>query len=61
MTLEEIADELGVTRERVRQIEKMALQKLRIRLRRYGLELEDLIPDYHEDRGAHRAGGKAQD
>ncbi len=28
MTLQEIADELGVTKERVRQIEKRALRKL---------------------------------
>lgn len=43
MTLEEIADMMGITRERVRQIEKKALAKLRIRLRKRGLELDDLI------------------
>ena len=43
MTLEEIADMMGITRERVRQIEKKALAKLRIKLRKKGLELDDLI------------------
>lgn len=37
-TLEETAQWLGVTRERVRQIEKAALEKLRHRLKvRYGI------------------------
>ena len=37
-TLEETAQLLGITRERVRQIEKRALEKLRIQLRnRYGI------------------------
>lgn len=36
-TLEETARLLGVTRERVRQIEEKALRKLRFRLRRYGI------------------------
>ena len=37
-TLEETAKLLGITRERVRQIEKRALAKLRTRLRaRYGI------------------------
>ncbi|MBR4615519.1 MAG: hypothetical protein IKO55_07940, partial [Kiritimatiellae bacterium] len=37
-TLEETAKRLGITRERVRQIEKKALEKLRMRLRaRYGI------------------------
>ena len=37
-TLEETAKLLGITRERVRQIEKKALEKLRMRLRaRYGI------------------------
>ena len=37
-TLEETAALLGITRERVRQIEKRALEKLRRRLRaRYGI------------------------
>ena len=37
-TLEETAQLLGITRERVRQIEKVALEKLRHRLKvRYGI------------------------
>jgi DNA-directed RNA polymerase sigma subunit (sigma70/sigma32) len=37
-TLEETAQLLGITRERVRQIEKRALEKLRILLReRFGI------------------------
>lgn len=43
MTLEEIADMMGITRERVRQIEKKALVKLRRRLQAQGLELDDLV------------------
>ena len=37
MTLEAIAAELGVTRERVRQIETAAIVKVRRRLRRLGV------------------------
>ena len=37
-TLDETAQLLGITRERVRQIEKRALEKLRIQLRdRFGI------------------------
>ena len=37
-TLEETAQLLGITRERVRQIEKRALEKLRVQLRtRFGI------------------------
>ena len=37
-TLEETAELMGITRERVRQIEKQALEKLRRRLKlRYGI------------------------
>ncbi len=42
MTLEEIANEIGVTRERVRQIESRAEQRLRNRLRGTAVELEML-------------------
>jgi RNA polymerase primary sigma factor len=38
MTLESIGQRLGVTRERVRQIEASALQKLRRRLEARGVE-----------------------
>ena len=40
-TLEEIAKELGVTRERVRQIEKQALKKLKSP--KIGKKLKDYI------------------
>ena len=42
-TLEDIAGELGVTRERVRQIQAEALEKLRSRLKRRGLDREALL------------------
>lgn len=42
MTLEEAGQELGITRERVRQIEKRALQRISDRLRGTKLELEML-------------------
>lgn len=41
-TLEEIAKELGVTRERVRQIEAAALEKCRKRLIKMGVTAEDI-------------------
>jgi hypothetical protein len=40
---EEIAQELGVTRERVRQIERRALEKCRVWCDRRGYRLEDLL------------------
>jgi RNA polymerase nonessential primary-like sigma factor len=42
-TLEELAREIGVTRERVRQIQAEALEKLRDRLKRKGLDREALL------------------
>jgi len=42
-TLEKLSRELGVTRERVRQIQSEALDKLRARLRRGGLSREALL------------------
>ena len=42
-TLEEIGDYFGVTRERVRQIEVMAIKKLRRVYQKRGLELKDCI------------------
>jgi len=42
-TLEELAGELGVTRERVRQIQAEALDKLRARLKRRGLDRDALL------------------
>jgi RNA polymerase nonessential primary-like sigma factor len=42
-TLEVIAEELGITRERVRQIQMEALQSLRRRLARSGIERDALL------------------
>ena len=42
-TLEELAGEIGVTRERVRQIQAEALDKLRARLKRLGLDRDALL------------------
>jgi RNA polymerase nonessential primary-like sigma factor len=42
-TLEELAGELQVTRERVRQIQTEALEKLRARLKRRGLDRDALL------------------
>ncbi|MET0681743.1 MAG: RNA polymerase sigma factor RpoS [Casimicrobiaceae bacterium] len=42
-TLEELAREIGVTRERVRQIQAEALEKLRSRLKRGGLDRDSLL------------------
>ena len=41
-TLQEIADELGLSRERVRQIERQALAKVRASLIKLGYDAEDL-------------------
>jgi RNA polymerase nonessential primary-like sigma factor len=42
-TLEQLAGELGVTRERVRQIQAEALERLRVRLRVRGLSRDALL------------------
>ncbi len=42
-TLEELAREIGVTRERVRQIQAEALDKLRSRLKRRGIDRDALL------------------
>ena len=43
MTLQEIADILGTSRERVRQIEQHALGKLRRKLNAMGYKPEDVL------------------
>lgn len=43
MTLQEIADVLGTSRERVRQIEQRALGKIRRKLRAMGYKPEDFF------------------
>ena len=40
MSCEEVARELGITRQAVQQIEVRALRKLRLRLRKLGISLE---------------------
>ena len=43
--MEEIAEIFGTSRERIRQIEVMALRKLRARLRKRGINPKDILPD----------------
>jgi DNA-directed RNA polymerase sigma subunit (sigma70/sigma32) len=43
LTLQEIADALNLTRERVRQIEAKALTKLRKKMQAKGIKATDLI------------------
>ena len=42
-TLDEIGSLVGVSRQRVKQIEEKALRKLRIRARAYGLDPRDMV------------------
>ena len=42
MTLQEIADKLGISKQAVHKTERRALRKLRERCREYGLAPEDL-------------------
>ena len=50
MTLDQISQELGITKERVRQIEKRALQKLNEKLQRLGITASEFIlPCSHPD------------
>jgi DNA-directed RNA polymerase sigma subunit (sigma70/sigma32) len=43
MTQQEVADAMGITRAAVQDIEKRALRKLRVELRKRGLTLEDFM------------------
>ncbi len=47
-TLGEVARELGISPERVRQLENRALAKARAILERHGYRLEDLLEVDHE-------------
>lgn len=61
MSLEEIADIMGVTRERVRQIEQRALMKLRKRLRAKGIKPEDLLGGMGEPPPKRTGGVRPED
>ena len=43
MTIEQVAEAMGLSKARVRQIEVQALQKLRRLLRQRGLDVSDFI------------------
>ena len=43
MTLEEVADALGISHQRVSQLEQSALKKVRIELLNRGITYEDLL------------------
>lgn len=47
MTLDQVAQEFGVSRERIRQIENRALAKARVILGRRGYTLQDLLGGDH--------------
>jgi hypothetical protein len=51
---------MGITRERVRQIEKKALNKLKRRLSKEGLTLDNLVGDI-KDLPQRKAGGIRHD
>jgi DNA-directed RNA polymerase sigma subunit (sigma70/sigma32) len=56
MTLEQIAQIFGVSRERIRQIEKKALRKLRLALEQEGMSFADLVPSMRGERGCAESG-----
>jgi DNA-directed RNA polymerase sigma subunit (sigma70/sigma32) len=56
MTLEQIAQIFGVSRERIRQIEKKALKKLRVALEQEGMSFADLVPAMRGERGCAESG-----
>ena len=49
MTLDQISQELGITRERVRQIERDALIKLKKKLFAMGIPPENILPATYDE------------
>ena len=49
MTLDQISQELGITRERVRQIERDALKKLNAKLARMGIDPSAILPATYDE------------
>lgn len=49
MTLDQISQELGITRERVRQIERDALIKLKKKLHARGIPAEFILPPNYDE------------
>lgn len=49
MTLDQISQELGITKERVRQIEKSAIQKLKAKLNARGIEASFILPPNYDE------------
>ncbi len=58
-THDEIAAELGVTRQRVQQLERRALAKCRRECERRGLALADLVPACDERHEPDRLEGES--
>ena len=61
MTLEEVAELLGCTRERVRQIDARALMKMRKRLRLRGINADDILGTMVDSTPEKSAGGVNHD
>lgn len=49
MSLDEVSQELGVTIERVRQIEHGAIKKLKRQLKHLGIKPEMILPENYDE------------
>lgn len=49
MTLDQISQEMGITKERVRQIEKAALAKLNAKLLARGINAAAILPPNYDE------------